>query len=52
MPPPRGRPRTNVDPEELRRLREKGFSLRQIAQECGIGKDTVRNTLKTMSKNS
>ena len=47
----RGRPRLNLDPDELKRLREKGFSLRQIAQECGVGKDTVRNTLKTLSKN-
>ncbi len=48
----RGRPRLNVDPDELRRLRAKGVSLRRIAQECGVGKDTVRNTLTTLSKNS
>ncbi len=47
-----GRPRLTVDLGELKALRQRGLSLRRIAQECGVGKDTVRNTLKTLSKNS
>lgn len=47
----RGRPRLPLDVGQLRHLRGQGLSLRRIAQEVGVGKDTVRNTLKTMSKN-
>ena len=48
----RGRSRLQIDTDRLRHLREEGLSFRQIAQKCGVGKDTVRNTLKTLSKNS
>ena len=48
----RGRPKLQLDPNRLRHLREEGWSLRRIARACGVGKDTVRNTLNTLSKNS
>ena len=47
-----GRPCLKIDLGELQGLRASGLSLRRIAREVGIGKDTVRNTLKTLSKNS
>ena len=49
---PRGRPRVRLDPEPLIRLRGKGWSLRRIARKVGASKDTIRNTLKTLSKKS
>ncbi len=48
----RGRPRVQLDLNRLLRLRAEGWSLRQIARACGVGKDSIRNTLKTLSKNS
>ncbi len=47
----RGRPKLQRDHNRLRRLREDGLSLRRIARVCGVGKDTVRNTLRNLSKN-
>ena len=37
----RGRPRLNVDLEELRRLRDRGLSFRQIALTLGIAPSTA-----------
>ena len=48
----RGRPRLRLDADLIRHLRGQGLSFREIAQVVGVGKDTVRNTLKTPSKNS
>ena len=41
-----GRPRRNVNQDELRRLRSEGASLRQIAAKLGIGYGTVRLRLR------
>ncbi len=42
-----GRPRVNVDPDEIHRLRLKGLSLRQIATELGFSRSTVARSLET-----
>ncbi len=42
-----GRPRVNIDPDELYRLRLKGLSLRQIATELGLSRSTVARCLET-----
>ncbi len=42
-----GRPRVNIDPDGLYRLRLKGLSLRQIATELGLSRSTVARCLET-----
>ncbi len=42
-----GRPRVNIDADEIYRLRLKGLSLRQIATELGLSKSTVARCLET-----
>jgi len=42
-----GRPRVNVDPDEIHRLSLKGLSLRQIATELGFSRSTVARSLET-----
>jgi len=42
-----GRPKVNVDPDEIHRLRLKGLSLRQIATELGFSRSTVARSLET-----
>ncbi len=42
-----GRPRVNVDPDEIHRLRLMGLSLRQIATELGCSRSTVARSLET-----
>ena len=42
-----GRPKVNVDPDEIHRLRLKGLSLRQIATELGVSRSTVARSLET-----
>ena len=42
-----GRPRVNIDPDEIYRLRLKGLSLRQIATELGLSRSTVARCLET-----
>ncbi len=41
----RGRPRLQIDIEQLRQMQARGLSLRRIAQEVGVSKDTVRDAL-------
>lgn len=52
MPVRRGRPRLRLDADRLHQLQQQGWSLRRIARFVGATKDTVRNTLKTLSINS
>ena len=40
-----GRPKLDVDVEEVHRLRAQGLSLRAIAKECGISRTTVSDLL-------
>ena len=40
-----GRPRAAVRPERVRRLRERGLSMRQIAAETGVSPMTVQRLL-------
>ena len=42
-----GRPRVNIDADEIYRLRLKGLSLRQIATELGLSRSTVARCLET-----
>jgi len=42
-----GRPRLSVNPEEIRRLRSKGLSLRAIAQATGISRTMVADVLSS-----
>ncbi len=42
-----GRPKVNVDPDKIHRLRLKGLSLRQIATELGFSRSTVARSLET-----
>ena len=41
-----GRPRVDVDQEELWRLNQAGFSNVQIAKKMGVGEATIRRRLK------
>lgn len=41
-----GRPRAEVDQEELWRLNQAGFSNVQIAKKMGVGEATIRRRLK------
>ena len=43
-----GRPRKEIDADELRRLLEEGRSLRQIAAELGRGYGTVRRAAQAL----
>ncbi len=43
---PWGRPRLQLDPDRLHRLREEGRSLREIAREFGVSKSKVWNALR------
>lgn len=40
-----GRPRVEVDGDQVRRLRQEGFSLREIARRMAISKESARRTL-------
>ena len=42
----RGRPSLRLDVDRIRQLSEEGCSLREIAQEFGVSKDTVRAVLR------
>jgi len=42
-----GRPKVQVDPDEIRRLRLKGLSLRAIAEVTGISRTTVADILSS-----
>jgi DNA invertase Pin-like site-specific DNA recombinase len=41
-----GRPMRAVDPDRIRQMRAEGHSLRQIAEQLGVGYGTVRERLK------
>ena len=48
---PGGRPRIEIDHEQLRSLSAEGWSVRRIAKLYGVGKTTVWDRLRTLSEN-
>jgi len=45
-PPHRGRPKLELDLNQVHRLREEGWSVRRIARECGVSHRTILRVLQ------